>query len=105
MYEDPYYTHARIVDEQNRAARELERRRWMLDHPSQIVRHEPGLIAFVKRVFRGQKSTSQATAAAPAITPGDSPRVIREQSEQPAEPTQPAQSDQPTRPAQPVHAR
>lgn len=80
MYEHTSYTYARITDEQARAARELERRRSMLEHPSQIVRRERPLIALLKRVFRSQKSAPEsARAAASSNTPSDGPCVICEQ--------------------------
>lgn len=65
MYEHPSYTYARITDEQTRAGRELERRRSMLEHPSQIVRREPPLIALLKRVFRSQSALEPPRATAP----------------------------------------
>ncbi|MDQ0643901.1 hypothetical protein [Microbacterium murale] len=85
MYEHPSYTHARVTGEQARAARELERRRSMLDHPSRIVRRERPLIALLKRAFRGEKGAPRsARAAASSSTPSDKPRVVCEQPAQPA---------------------
>lgn len=62
MYEHPSYVYSRITDEQARAGRELERRRSMLEHPSQIVRRERPLVALLKRTFRRSHSAATRTA-------------------------------------------
>lgn len=79
MFEYPSFTYSSIVAEQERVDRANELRRIIAENPSRVVKRERSLLVRMRDWF----GTRRADAATPAAS-SDTPRVISEQTAQPA---------------------